>query len=185
MSTLAEKITKDHNELKEYYNNYQNATTETEQTEWANQFRWELARHSVGEELVVYPKFEKYLGAEGKKIAEEDRAEHQVAKDILYELEGMKVTNPEYPIKFKKLVDDLLVHMQGEETNDLPKLEAAISRNESIALGKDFARTKNFVPTRSHPSVSDKGGIFETAAGLAAAPIDKLKDLFAKFPQES
>jgi len=44
---------------------------------WANQFRWELARHSVGEELLLYPAFEKHLGAEGKKMADEDRADHQ------------------------------------------------------------------------------------------------------------
>ena len=48
-----------------------------QQERWANEFRWELARHSAGEELVVYPSFEKYLGAEGKRMADEDRAEHQ------------------------------------------------------------------------------------------------------------
>lgn len=48
-----------------------------EQQCWANEFRWELARHSVGEELVVYPTMEKCLGAEGKRIADTDRAQHQ------------------------------------------------------------------------------------------------------------
>ncbi len=48
-----------------------------EQQRWANEFRWELARHSAGEELVVYPAFEKKLGAEGKRMADEDRAQHQ------------------------------------------------------------------------------------------------------------
>lgn len=47
-----------------------------EQTRWANEFRWELARHSAGEELLVYPKFEKNLGVDGKRMAEEDRAQH-------------------------------------------------------------------------------------------------------------
>jgi hypothetical protein len=51
-----------------------------EQTRWANQFRWELARHSVGEELVIYPAFEKNLGPEGKRMADEDRAEHQTVR---------------------------------------------------------------------------------------------------------
>jgi hypothetical protein len=44
---------------------------------WANEFRWELARHSPGEELVVYSAFEKKLGDEGKRMADDDRAQHQ------------------------------------------------------------------------------------------------------------
>lgn len=96
---IAEAITHDHNgefsplsldcqpladqaacyiELKDYYAKYQSASTEKEKNEWSNQFRWELARHSVGEELLLYPAFEKHFGAEGKRMADEDRAEHQV-----------------------------------------------------------------------------------------------------------
>ncbi|KAG8864063.1 hypothetical protein FRB96_006936 [Tulasnella sp. 330] len=180
---IAEAIKKDHDELKEYYRKYETASTENEQIQWSNQFRWELARHSVGEELVVYPAFEKHLGAEGERIAREDRAEHQTAKELLYQLERSKVTDGEYPTLFKRLFEDLTVHMRGEEQTDLLMFEAVISQEESIALARSFERTKNFAPTRSHPGVSDKGGLFETAGGLAAAPIDKLRDLFASFPE--
>jgi iron-sulfur cluster repair protein YtfE (RIC family) len=60
-----------------------------EQQKWLNQFTWELARHSIGEELVVYPSFESKLGVEGKAIADQDRKEHQTAKDLLYQLQSM------------------------------------------------------------------------------------------------
>lgn len=40
-----------------------------------------------------------------------------------------------------------------------------------------------FVPTRSHPSAPDRPP-FETAMGLLAAPIDRLMDMFRKFPDE-
>jgi len=182
---IAEAIKRDHDELKEYYSNYKNATTEKEQTEWSNQFRWELARHSVAEELLLYPAFEKHFGAEGKKMADEDRAEHQTAKELLYQMEKMNVTDSEYPTLFKRLFDDLQVHMQGEEQNDLPKFEDAISHDDSVKLAKSFSRTKQLAPTRSHPSAPDKGGLFQTAAGLAAAPMDKIRDLFASFPEQA
>lgn len=55
----------------------------------------------------------------------------------------------------------------SEEQNDLAKLEKAMPREESESLAKSFQRCKHFVPTRSHPSAPDKGGLFETAAGLA------------------
>ncbi|KAF8155803.1 hypothetical protein B0H34DRAFT_659418, partial [Crassisporium funariophilum] len=44
------------------------------QERWSCQLIWEVARHTIGEELVVYPLMEKHLGAEGKKLAVEDRA---------------------------------------------------------------------------------------------------------------
>jgi hypothetical protein len=52
-----------------------------EREHWANIFRWELARHSLAEELFLYPAFEQYLGSEGKKMADEDRADH---KEVFY-----------------------------------------------------------------------------------------------------
>ncbi|KIO31869.1 hypothetical protein M407DRAFT_241622 [Tulasnella calospora MUT 4182] len=182
--TITEEVTQDHRELEEYYSKYLAATTEQEQNQWANQFRWELARHSAAEELVLYPEFEKYLGDEGKRIAESDRAEHLEAKKLLYDLERTNVTDSNFPTLFKKLVDDLREHMKSEEENDLVKFEAAIPREESEKLARSFQRTKHFVPTRSHPGAPDKGGLPQTAAGLAALPFDKLRDLFASFPAQ-
>jgi hemerythrin superfamily protein len=76
MSTISDAITKDHAELKQYYNEIINSNDHDHQERYGNQFTWELARHSVGEELVVYPAFEKFLGAKGKEMAEHDRKEH-------------------------------------------------------------------------------------------------------------
>jgi len=183
--TITQAITQDHNELREYHSKYKSAASKKEKEEWANQFRWELARHSAGEELILYPAFEKHLKEEGKRMASQDRAEHQIAKEDLYKLEKLQPDHAEFETLFHKLASELEEHMKGEERDDLPKFEAVISREESMELAKKFALTKNFVPTRAHPSVSDKGGLFETAAGLAAAPLDKLKDLFDRFPARS
>lgn len=77
MSTISNAIIKDHRELKDYYNQVINNTgNHDHQQRFGNQFTWELARHSVGEELVVYPAMEKHLGQKGKDMAEHDRKEH-------------------------------------------------------------------------------------------------------------
>lgn len=79
MSTISEAIIKDHREIEQYYNEViNNAGNHDYQTRYGNQFIWELARHSVGEELVVYPAMEKYLGEKGKDMAESDRKDHAV-----------------------------------------------------------------------------------------------------------
>lgn len=78
MSSISDAIKQDHRELEEYYKNIINAKDDDTKTRWQNQFVWELARHSIGEELVVYPAMEKNLGAKGKEQADKDREEHQV-----------------------------------------------------------------------------------------------------------
>jgi hemerythrin superfamily protein len=77
MSTISDAIKKDHQEIKEYAENIRTATDDDSKTRWQNQFTWELARHSIGEELVVYPAFTKHLGAKGQAMADKDRDEHQ------------------------------------------------------------------------------------------------------------
>jgi hypothetical protein len=77
MSTISDAIKKDHQEINEYAKNIRAAADEDAKVRWQNQFTWELARHSIGEELVVYPAFAKHLGAKGQEIADKDRAEHQ------------------------------------------------------------------------------------------------------------
>ena len=60
------------------------------QARWARQLTWEVARHAVGEEIVVYPLMEKHLGEKGRQLADHDREEHQVCT-------SSAMTNPFLP----------------------------------------------------------------------------------------
>lgn len=74
---VSDVVKTDHRELEDYYDKMMRATDDDTKTRWQNQFCWELARHSIAEELVVYPAMEKNLGVAGKDQAEKDRAQHQ------------------------------------------------------------------------------------------------------------
>lgn len=76
MSTISAAIKGDHRDLETYYNEVVGSSDPDYQQRYGNQFVWELARHSVAEELVVYPAMEKYLGQKGKDLADHDRQEH-------------------------------------------------------------------------------------------------------------
>jgi hemerythrin superfamily protein len=78
MARISDVVKHDHRELEQFYKNILNATDDETKTRWQNQFTWELARHSVSEELVVYPAMEKHLGDKGKSMAEKDRQEHKI-----------------------------------------------------------------------------------------------------------
>lgn len=56
---ITDTIHADHQQLKSYYDQILHAADEDDQTRYQNQLVWEMARHVVGEELVVYPALEK------------------------------------------------------------------------------------------------------------------------------
>jgi len=184
--TFTEAIKQDHAELKDYYGTITapGASRET-QKEYQNLFVWELARHSIGEEIVIYPAMEKHMGHKGKAMADKDRAEHAEVKKLLYDWQSLNPTDGRFMPLLKELWSSLEKHIEEEERDDLPALEKAVgARDECQKLGRSFTRTKKFAPTRSHPSAPDKPP-FETAAGLLTAPIDKLMDAFRKFPDDA
>lgn len=73
---VSDRVKHDHAELEKQYRNILAAEDEDTKVRWQNQFIWELARHSIAEEIIVYPAFEKFV-PNGLVMAEKDRAEHQ------------------------------------------------------------------------------------------------------------
>ncbi|KAI0821102.1 hypothetical protein BC629DRAFT_1587415 [Irpex lacteus] len=184
--TLFQAIKEDHEEMYEYHDQYKRAKERGDvdaQTRWYHQLRWEIARHAVGEEIVVYPLMEKYLGEKGKKLADHDREEHQSVKEHLYKLEGLQAGTEEFDALLTKTMASLHHHNDDEEIDDLPALEAVIGQDAAKEAAVSFKKTKKFVPTRAHPSAPNQPPL-ETFAGFLAAPIDKLMDAFASFPTE-
>lgn len=81
------------------------------------------------------------------------------------------------------LLDNLHHHIEHEKDEDMPRLEKLLSREESEALAQSFKRTKNIVPTRSHPAAPTEF-YAESLAGLLAMPIDRLRDWLSDYPDE-
>ncbi|KAK9492580.1 hypothetical protein V1508DRAFT_355398 [Lipomyces doorenjongii] len=180
---IIDAVKRDHRDIEKCYDSIVKADNNDTRTRWANQFVWEVARHSVGEEILLYPAFEKYIQG-GKAVANEDRSEHQTVKDDLYKFQNMKSSDKDFIPTLTTIMNELKEHIRNEEEVQLPQIERALSDDESIKLAKSFSRTKHFVPTHSHPSAPNKPP-FETAVALLTAPIDKVKDIFKKFPSES
>lgn len=105
------------------------------------------------------------------------------AKEYLYKFQALSPTDTEFEPTLRNLWGCLSTHIRKEEEGDLVELENGLTLNDSANLSANFERTKMFVPTRSHPMAPDKPP-FETVAGLMAAPVDKLADIFRRFPEE-
>ncbi|EAU86663.1 HHE domain-containing protein [Coprinopsis cinerea okayama7 len=179
---LSAAVAGDHQEMYEYYDQYlKNRGDKAAQQRWVNQLIWEIARHAVGEEIVIYPLMEQHLGAKGVELADNDRRDHQFVKENLYKLENMEVGTENYDALLKTVIDHLRVHNDSEEQTDLPMLYEKIGAEGAQQAAASFKRTKKFAPTHPHPSAPDKPP-FETVVGLMTAPIDKLRDMFEQFP---
>ncbi|KAJ7628744.1 hypothetical protein FB45DRAFT_1059449 [Roridomyces roridus] len=184
MSRLTDAIKEDHEEMYEYHDYYKKSAGDADaQARWARQLTWEIARHAVGEEIIVYPLMEKHLGAQGLKLTDHDREEHQHVKEMLTQLESLKPGTDEYDKILEQMMSSLREHNNDEEVKDLPSLEPQLGEEASKNAAGQFTLTKKFVPTRAHPSLPNKPP-FETLAGFLVAPIDKLRDAFDKFPTE-
>lgn len=170
-----------------------------DQTRYQNQLTWELARHLVGTEIVLFPAYEKYI-RHGGEIAESERKVHESLKRQLKTFQDLKVTDQgrlgeekegegeEGRPSFREVLDHLMevfVHRLAEpvDSDYMPKLRSLINEQESQALSQQFDRAKLFVPSRAHPGSPSKPP-FETAYALLTAPADRLRDVFRKWPDE-
>ncbi|KAG5913137.1 hypothetical protein E4U53_004989, partial [Claviceps sorghi] len=106
-------------------------------------------------------------------------------KEMLKDFQQLKAADSRYVPQLKQIWGPLSAHIKEEEGRDLPALEQRLETyaGESEGMARSFDRTKMFVPTRSHPSAGEHPP-FETVMGLLTAPLDRLADLFRKFPDE-
>lgn len=195
---ISEALGDDHQYLDELYEKIKSAQSTDDKTKWRNALTWNLARHVISEELTVYPAMEKWLGEEGKALTKDDFAQHQAVcvapsalrsiltifqvKNVLSILQDLSPTDAKFSPLLEQLMTDLDQHIEHESQEDMPKLEAAISTEESEAIALQFARTKKIVPTRSHAETPTSHWAVEGLMGLMHAPVDKLRDLVRSFP---
>lgn len=110
---------------------------------------------------------------------------------LLKDFQKLDAKDDAFIPKLEEIWTELDHHIKDEESKDLPDLERALdsrpirgsSDGSSEALARKFERTKAFVPSRSHPAAGENP-YFESAVGMLAAPIDRIADLFRKFPDD-
>jgi len=189
--TISEVVSEDHRELEAYSHKMLGTHDSDTKERYKNQFSWLLAKHAVGEEIVLYPAYEKYLGSFGKEAADRDRLNYHQTKELLEYFQRLYPDSYEFGPKLRELMVGLRKHIRATEDNELPRLEKALKEREheegenaAIELAKSFRRTQMFIPTRAHPWMPNKPP-FETVVGFLSTPIDQLGDMFRKFPEEA
>ena len=110
----------------------------------------ELMRHSVAEEQHMYPAAREALD-DGDEVVDHELEEHAEAEQIMKELEGVEATDDRFDELVSKLIGEVRHHLEEEEENLLPRLQAACSADQLRELGYEVLRAKESASTRPQP----------------------------------
>jgi hypothetical protein len=133
----------------------------------------ELVRHSVAEEVLVYPQVEKKVSAEE---AEHAREEHAEAEETLQRLEKLDADDPAFDDELATLMAEIRHHIKDEEGQMFVHMRQVIDADELRKLGDRVEAFKKVAPTRPHPHVPNEP-LPRMAAGPAASLFDRMRDL--------
>jgi hemerythrin-like domain-containing protein len=139
----------------------------------AEQVTIELVRHSVAEEVLVYPQVEKEVSAEE---AERARKEHAEAEETLQRMEKLDADDPAFDDELATLMREIRQHIAEEEGEMFTHMRQVIGQDELRTLGARVEAFKKVAPTRPHPNVPNEA-LPRLAAGPAASLFDRMRDL--------
>jgi hemerythrin superfamily protein len=139
----------------------------------ADQVTIELVRHSVAEEVLVYPQVEAKVSEEE---AEHAREEHKEAERTLARLEQLDADDPSFDGELATLMAEIRHHIEDEEGQMFAHMRQVIDEEELRKLGSRVEAFKKVAPTHPHPNVPNTPGV-RAVAGAPASLFDRLRDL--------
>lgn len=116
-------LMKQHREVEDYFDQFEHAESDQQKTELVQKICLALAVHAKIEEELIYPSAEEAI--EEPDLVDEAYVEHATAKDLIAQLETMKVGDPFYDAKVKVLGEYISHHVEEEETELFPQCRRA------------------------------------------------------------
>jgi hemerythrin superfamily protein len=176
---VIEVLEHDHREVEEMFaelESLRGASTDearARRKELADDVTIELVRHSVAEEVLVYPVVDDKVS---KEEADHAREEHAEAEETLQKLEKLDADDPRFDDELATLMKEIRHHIEDEEDEMFAHMREVIDADELRKLGARVEAFKKVAPTRPHPNVPNEP-LPRIAAGPAASLLDRMRDL--------
>jgi hemerythrin superfamily protein len=145
--------------------------------EIADEFTIELVRHSVAEEMYLYPAVREHV-ANGDMMADKEIEDHSTVEEMLKQLEGVAPDSAEFAPLVSRIITEVKGHVADEENRLFPALAAACSPEQLNELGDKIRSAKKKAPTRPHPTAPDTppmNKLLAPGAGL----VDRARDMLS------
>ncbi|MGY1734055.1 hemerythrin domain-containing protein [Geodermatophilus sp. SYSU D01045] len=170
---VVEILTTDHHEVLDLVGRIPTADP-AERRDMADTVIAELMRHSVAEEMFVYPAMREHL-PDGEAAVQDDIQEHQQLVEVMKELEDVDSADPRFVETLGRLEQLLRHHVTDEETEQFPQLRARLSPDQLVEMGRKVEAAKKAAPTRPHPS-APHSALFHKTVGPGVGMVDRLRD---------
>jgi hemerythrin superfamily protein len=171
---VVDVLTTDHREVTDLVQQIRGATDAVARRDLTDVMISELVRHAVAEEMYVYPAMRKHL-PDGDAAVEHDIAEHKELERTMKELEALDASDPRFDSLIVQLETTLADHVSDEESEQFPRLRAAIPREELVQLAGKVQAAKKLAPTRPHPGAPN-AQLFHKLVGPGVGLVDRLRD---------
>jgi hemerythrin-like domain-containing protein len=171
-------LTTDHHEVLDLIAEIKRSAVAADRRDMADTVISELVRHSVAEEMYVYPAMRKHL-ENGNEAVQHDVEEHKELETTLKELEGVDADSAQFDGLIAQLESLLRDHVADEENEQFPELRAKISREDLVEMGRKVVTAKKIAPTRPHPAAPNNQ-VFHKLVGPGVGLVDRLRDALSK-----
>ncbi|MEU7057992.1 hemerythrin domain-containing protein [Streptomyces sp. NPDC046197] len=172
---VIQELTTDHREVEEIFAQIEALPTgDKRRKDLAEQATIELVRHSVAEEMYLYPAVRHHL-PDGDSIADREIEDHSEAERTMKELEDCSAGEARFDQLIGRLMREIREHVTDEEQNLFPQLRQAAGADALEDLGEKVRRAKKVAPTRPHPAAPDTppaNKLLAPGAGL----VDRIRD---------
>ncbi|MFF5337110.1 hemerythrin domain-containing protein [Streptomyces sp. NPDC013181] len=172
------ELTTDHREVDELFARIEAQPVGDEQRrKLADELTIELVRHSVAEEMHLYPAVRRFVD-DGDDMADKELEDHAKVERHLKDLEGLSADDPQFDHLVATLKLEVSEHVRDEENRLFPLLAAACSPETLDELGEKVRTAKKTAPTRPHPSAPDSPTGLKIL-GPGAGLVDRARDLLS------
>ncbi|MGW1108540.1 hemerythrin domain-containing protein [Streptomyces sp. NPDC002540] len=139
------ELTTDHREVDELFAKIEaQPVGDKQRRKLVDELTIELVRHSVAEEMYLYPAVRKHV-EDGDGIADKEFSDHARVEQHLKDLEGMAADDPQFDHLVAKLKLEVSEHVRDEEGRLFPLLATACTPDvdelgDKVRTAKKMAR---------------------------------------------
>lgn len=167
-------LTTDHHEVLDYVRQIRSTQEPEQRRDMADTVIAELMRHSVAEEMYVYPAMKEHL-PNGEQEVQHDTEEHQKLEEVMKKLESADTADGQFLQVLSELEALLKDHISDEENDQFPQLRQAIPQEQLVEMGHKVELAKKAAPTRPHPG-APHSELFHKTIGPGVGMVDRLRD---------
>ncbi|MFI5519985.1 hemerythrin domain-containing protein [Streptomyces platensis] len=149
---VIQELTTDHREVDDLFNQFDDAAPgSTDRKRLVDAITIELVRHSVAEEMHLYPAVREHLEG-GDALADKEIDDHGRVEQLLKGLEMQEPIDPDFERMVRELRTEVTAHVDDEENHLFSQLRHHVQQPVLNQLGEKVREAKKTAPTRPHPA---------------------------------